>query len=105
MKIVYNNWIPFSGFKAINLFGVLFVRNGQTLSEKDINHERIHTAQMEEMLYIGFYVWYLVEWIIKLFKYGKDSYRNLSFEKEAYDNDDYLDYLNKRRPFIWWGYL
>ena len=24
MKIIYNNIIPFPGFKAINLFGVLF---------------------------------------------------------------------------------
>ena len=105
MKIVYNNWIPFSGFKAINLFGVLFVRNGKILSEKDINHERIHTAQMKEMLYIGFYVWYLVEWTIKLFVYGCDAYRNISFEREAYDNDDYLDYLNARDAFAWWGCL
>ena len=102
---MYNNWIPFSGFKAINLFGVLFVRNGKILSEKDINHERIHTAQMKEMLYIGFYVWYLVEWTIKLFVYGCDAYRNISFEREAYDNDDYLDYLNARESFAWWGCL
>ena len=27
MKIIYNNTIPFKGFKAMNLFGVLFVRN------------------------------------------------------------------------------
>ena len=26
MKIIYNNIIPFKGFKAMNLFGVLFVR-------------------------------------------------------------------------------
>ena len=26
MKIIYNNIIPFKGFKCINLFGVLFAR-------------------------------------------------------------------------------
>ena len=41
MKIIYNNIIPFPGFKAINLFGVLFVRKGCTMSESDINHEMI----------------------------------------------------------------
>lgn len=105
MKVVYNDWIPFSGFKAINLFGVLFVRNGKTLSEKDLNHERIHTAQMKEMLYVFFYLWYFVEWIIKLFVYGHKAYRNLSFEREAYYNDDYLEYLSTRDSFAWWEYL
>lgn len=41
MKVIYNNIIPFPGFKAINLFGVLFVRNGCTMSESDINHKMI----------------------------------------------------------------
>ena len=51
MKVIYNRIIPFKGFKAINLFGVLFVREGCTMREKDFNHESIHTAQMKEMLY------------------------------------------------------
>ena len=38
MKLIYNNLIPFKGFKAINLFGLCFVRNGMKMSEKDINH-------------------------------------------------------------------
>lgn len=44
MKLIYNNIIPFKGFKAINLFGLCFVRKGMKMSEKDINHESIHTA-------------------------------------------------------------
>ena len=66
MKIIYNNIIPFKGFKCINLFGVLFVRKGCFMSEEDLNHERIHTAQMKEMLYVFFYLWYFVEWLIEL---------------------------------------
>lgn len=38
MKVIYNNIIPFKVFKAINLFGVLFVRKGCYMSEKDLNH-------------------------------------------------------------------
>ena len=48
MKIVYNNFIPFKGFSAINLFGVLFARKGVKISKKIINPELIHTAQMKE---------------------------------------------------------
>lgn len=54
MKIIYNNFIPFKGFAAINLFGVLFVREGVKITEEMINHKKIHTAQMKEMLYIFF---------------------------------------------------
>lgn len=45
MKIIYNNIIPFKGFKAINLFGVLFVRKDikTPMSDVDINHESIHS--------------------------------------------------------------
>lgn len=34
MKIIYNNIIPFKGFLAINLFGVLFVYSVYYLSEE-----------------------------------------------------------------------
>ena len=105
MKVIYNNVIPFKGFKAINIFGFCFIRSGCKMSEKDLNHERIHTAQMKEMLYVGFYLWYFVEWIVKLFIYGKNSYRHISFEVEAYDNEDNPDYLKDRLVFGWWKHL
>lgn len=54
MKIIYNSIIPFKGFAAINLFGILFVRKGIKISEEMINHEAIHTSQMKEMLYVFF---------------------------------------------------
>ena len=44
---------------------------------------------MREMLYIIYYLWYIIEWIILLFKYGSKAYRNIRFEKEAYANEDY----------------
>lgn len=47
MKIIRNRFIPFKGFKAINLFGVLFVRKEAALTRAVINHEEIHTASNE----------------------------------------------------------
>ena len=105
MKIIYNNIIPFKGFKCINLFGVLFVRKGCFMNEKDLNHERIHTAQMKELLYVGFYVWYFVEWLIEIFHYGSTAYHTNTFEREAFANDDDLTYLASRKRFAWWKYL
>lgn len=105
MKVIYNKWIPFNGFKCINLFGLLFVRKGCFMSEKDFNHEAIHTAQMKEMLYVFFYIWYFVEWLIEIFHYGSTAYHTNTFEREAFANDDNLTYLATRPRFAWWKYL
>lgn len=52
MRVIENTIIPVKGFAAINLFGVLFIRKGVKVSDRILNHEKIHTAQMKEMLYI-----------------------------------------------------
>ena len=101
MKIIYNKLIPFDGYAAINLFGILFVREGVKISDRLINHESIHSEQMKEMLYIFFYLWYVIEWVVKLFKYGDEAYRNISFEREAYDNDRNEIYISKRKKYAW----
>ena len=101
MKIIINNIITFKGFKCINLFGILFCR--KQLDKIDINHEAIHTKQMQEMLYIPFYIWYIIEYLIKLFI--GNAYRNLSFEREAYNNQYNLNYLNNRKHYSWIKYV
>lgn len=103
MKIIRNNIIPFKGFKAINLFGILFVRKRAVISDIDINHEAIHTAQMKELLYVFFYILYFIEWLIRLRK--GNAYRSISFEIEAYDNENNLDYLKNREKFNFIKYL
>lgn len=102
MKIIYNSLIPFKGFLAINLFGVIFARKGNTLSSRVLNHERIHTAQMRELLYVPFYLIYLLEWIFRLIFCSGNAYRNLSFEKEAFENDSDFSYLARRPRFTQW---
>lgn len=104
MKIIRNNIIPFKGFTAINLFGVLFVRGNANIDAKTINHEEIHTAQIKEMLYIFFYIWYFIEWIIRLFCKG-NAYRNISFEQEAYSNESDISYLINRKKYSWLKYI
>lgn len=107
MKIIYNNIIPVRGFKAINLLGVLFVRNNCVMSSTDIRHERIHTAQQQEMLFVLFYVWYVIEWIVRLILHRNSykAYRNICFEREAYANQSNPEYLQKRKLFSFTKYL
>lgn len=104
MKVIYNKIIPFKGFKAINLFGFLFAR--KPLLEIDINHETIHTEQMKELLYIGFYIIYFFEWLWRLLftkdRFTHSAYRNISFEKEAYEHQHDLDYLKSRKSYAMW---
>lgn len=105
MKILFSGVIPFKGFTAVNLFGVLFVRKERKnkLTEKLIVHETIHTKQMQEMLYVFFYLWYFTEWLIKLFLLwnGHKAYRSISFEREAYEHENDKDYLLERKHFNW----
>jgi len=104
MKIVRTNLLPFKGYSAINLLGVLFVHKGVYLSQELINHERIHSAQQREMLFLFFYIAYLIEWVLRLPMRG-NAYRNISFEREAYSNQRDMDYLANRRHYAWRRYL
>lgn len=113
MKIIYNSIIPFKGFLAINLFGVLFVRqeyakNG--LTKSTINHESIHTKQIQELGYIFFYILYFLEWLIKIpFSWfikkprgvSNWAYKSISFEQEAFYNSKNYDYLETRKHYSW----
>ena len=103
MKIIYNKILPFKGFAAMNLFGIILAREEcKPLSRVTINHEaKIHMEQMKELLFVGFYLWYIIEWFIKLFIYGKEAYRNISFEREAYAYEGYEGYLTIRKRYNW----
>ena len=104
MKIIRTKYLPPKNYDAINILGFLFVHPSVKLTKEIINHERIHTRQMLEMLILPFYLWYLIEWLIRLPMEGR-AYLNLSFEREAYQNMSNLDYLSHRRPFALLLYL
>lgn len=115
MKVVNNSIIPFKGFVAINLFGVVFVRKevqppynfSPREWDKVLNHELIHTKQMQELLYLPFYVWYLLEWLVRLVMYRDrhKAYRNISFEREAYANQHKWDYNKGRKRYAFLRYI
>lgn len=68
-----------------------------------INHEKIHLRQQLEMLVIPFYVFYVIEYWIRLSRCREKqkAYRSISFEREAYENEGNQNYL-KIRSF--WGF-
>lgn len=91
----------------MNLFGILLIRKGKVMTDNNIRHEQIHTRQMCEMLFLPFYVWYVIEWLVRLIIYRdpKIAYKRISFEQEAYKNEDDITYLSKRKLFTWVKYL
>jgi hypothetical protein len=122
MKIIRNNIIPFSGYKAMNLFGVLFVRGNARIDDITLNHEKIHSRQFVELMVLfavatvfmrwwlpvfapfAFYVWYVIEYLIHLarFKNHYLAYRRISFEREAYTHQADMGYTNGR---YWFNFL
>lgn len=108
MKVFYSNYFPPKGFAAINLFGIIIGRKEYgNLSKKELNHEKIHSRQVLELLWIFFYLFYFLEWFVRLIQYRNTiaAYYNISFEREAYCNDKNLDYLKNRKWYAFLNYM
>lgn len=129
-RLVFNKFIPFSGFLAMTLWPFIFIREELAKAYSVIvnNHEHIHAEQQKEMLLVGivlaaigyvfvglwallfvplFFWWYGIEYLYRLCQYRdtKKAYRNISTEREAYANEKDLTYLTNRRRFAWIKYL
>ena len=105
MKVIYNKYFPFGNFFATNIFGIIFCRSDKgRMSEVDQNHEYIHTLQQRELLFVGFLLWYSIEWLWRYVKCRNlmKSYHDLYFEREAYLMEGDLDYRHHRKHFAWW---
>ena len=96
----------FMSIGGITLFPFIILREKYKNNPKNIiRHESIHIKQQIEMLVIPFYVFYTLEWFIKLFIFGTKAYQNLSFEREAKTNEGNPDYLKTRKFWAWVKYL
>ncbi len=101
MWIVFNKFFVPKNASAIALFPFVFIskpryKHHQTL----MNHEAIHLKQQVELLLVFFYVWYVVEFLVRWLQHQNTykAYRAISFEREAYANEANLGYL-QQRPF------
>ncbi len=107
MKVIYNNIIPFKGFVAMTLYPFIFVRKeyADIFTRTDERHESIHGAQQLETMWFGFLLWYIIEWLVRVVFthdcFSHKAYRNISFEREAYEHQHEENYLEKRKHFSW----
>ena len=118
MKVIVNKYIPFHGFISMMLYGMMFWRKEYEYKMDDkeyfdvvYNHESIHEAQMKDFckfIPVGgtiFYIVYILEWLFKvLFVYplSYKAYSNISFEIEANNNENNMNYLKTRKKFAQW---
>lgn len=107
MLIIRNNLIPFRGFTAMTVWPFVFVRKSAWYSNDTDRHERIHGRQQLEMLLLPFYLWYGVEYLVRLCitRSRSRAYRSISFEQEAYAHERDQDYLNHRKWYAWLKYV
>lgn len=89
MKIVKNkisDFILWKGYSAITIWPFIFVRSDKEIDDELINHEKIHGRQQLEMALIGFYLWYVVEWVVRLIAFGFSSFK-----------------VRKTKRFVYWS--
>ena len=105
--IVAKYLIP-KGYRGMTVFPFVlmkydFDRENQTF----INHEKIHLRQQLELLILPFFIWYFLEYLLRLVQYKNAglAYRNISFEREAYANETDLNYLKNRSFLGFFKYL
>lgn len=105
MFVVVNKYVLAKRFDGIVLWPFIFIKRGELRRNPVfMNHERIHLRQQLELLVLPFFVIYFLEYVLGLLKYRSAymAYRNISFEREAYDKEKELQYLRKRR---FWGFI
>ena len=116
MKIIKTTGFPPDPYDAITIGPWIFTKLDH-LSESVIQHESIHWKQQKETLILGFFVLYVLFFVIELVLCFFDksrgalvgrkrslwerSYRSNLFEREAYANEREPGYL-ERRPFWAW---
>ncbi len=96
-------WLHVNGMALWPFILLKQPRSGKVL----LNHERIHLRQQLELLLLPFYIWYIGEYLLRLLQYRNhyQAYLNISFEREAFENERNLAYLNERSTFAFWTYL
>lgn len=99
-----NPLLPVKGYSFMNICAIMFTRSEdciERMTQATVTHEKTHTKQMLEMGIVFFYLWYVLEWFVRLFidKNGHTAYRNISFEREARMAQYEVDYYESRKVF------
>ncbi len=86
---------------------IVLKHHGQKEDVVFLNHEQIHLRQQAELLVVFFYLFYGLEFLLRLIQYQDrhKAYRNISFEREAYHFENDLEYLKNRKTYGFFKFL
>jgi len=108
MFVIVAKYLIPKGYRGLTFFPFVLIKYRLGSDNKIlIHHEKIHLRQQLELLVLPFFVWYFVEYAVRLLQYKNANlaYRNISFEREAYANELHLNYLKTRTFFSFLNYL
>lgn len=108
MFVVVLSWLFAKNFRGLAIYPFIFLRQKELKDNPTImNHEKIHLRQQIEMLWIFFFLWYGIEFFVRWiqFKNSNLAYLNISFEREAYNNEIDYSYLQNRKFWSFTNYL
>jgi len=106
--ILFSKYLVPKGYTGITIYPFVFLRRKALAQDKIlVNHERIHLRQQIELLILPFYLWYVIEFLVRLcyYKTWHLAYKNISFEREAYFNETDLNYLKSRSLWKFMKYI
>lgn len=91
---------------SLNFCGIVITGNTE-ISDIIANHEKIHTMQMRETLFVGYWILSAIFWIWNILCGYPIScaWKFTPFEQEAVSNDDYIIYCETRKLFAWIEYF
>lgn len=119
MKIIYNRFLPFPGYRAMSVGPWILCRHGAVITAQVEQHEGIHWCQQKELLIVGFYLLYVLLFLWELLRctlqpsrgqapqgrrrrnLWERAYRSIAFEREAYQNEDVQFYIRHREHYAW----
>ena len=105
MFVIVAKYLIPKGYSGMALFPFILLKEQRDVSNSImLQHEKIHLRQQLELLILPFFIWYGIEFLVRLVRYKnrREAYYNISFEREAYANEKDLYYL-KQRSF--WSFL
>lgn len=94
--------------KAAAFFPFIVVRDKSVIEPWLINHELIHFRQEVELLFVGFWILYIWEYIYSRLILGLPAFEahlRQSGEQETYLNQNNFNYLHERKPYARLKYL
>lgn len=106
--ILCHKYLVPKGYVGLAVFPFIFLKDRKFKDDEVLmNHEYIHLKQQLEFLIIPFFIWYGIEFLIRIYQYKNKylAYKNISFEREAFCNESDAKYLSQRGFWQFLKYL